>query len=73
MGEFFDPTPGPGHDCDLPEYAWHLGGWRCECGKAYVKVHYEARDTNPGERSWDWQRAPEHDRPERPKPTLERA
>jgi hypothetical protein len=61
MGEFFDPVEPVEHRCKPPTtFGSHLG-WRCECGKAYVKETLPARDVNPGELPYQWRRAPEHD------------
>ncbi len=61
MGEFFNPNPPAPHHCNFPRY--HLTqGWRCDCGKAYVVENF-GHDTNPGELSWGWKRAPQHDSP----------
>lgn len=57
---FFDPTPQVEHRCPLPTSAMQPG-WRCDCGKAYVRETLDARDVNPGETNWQWRRAPEHD------------
>lgn len=61
-GEFFDPTPPPEHTCVLPP-ARPSGGWRCDCGLAYVIEALGPHDTNPGELPYQWRRAPEHDDP----------
>lgn len=58
---FFDPNPPPEHRCVLPCTYAAKDGWRCECGKAYVRETLPARDVNPGESPWQWRRAPEHD------------
>jgi hypothetical protein len=60
---FFDPPPKqPEHRCKLPmPLMAHPNGWRCECGKAYVKELLPSRDINPGEFPHQWRRAPEHD------------
>ena len=58
-GEFFDPHP-PTHRCQPPGYRTK-DGWRCDCGKAFVFETLPERDVNPGELSWQWRRAPEHD------------
>lgn len=64
MGEFFDPTPKTVHRCDLPPASgFARGGWRCECGKAFLLEALPDRDVNPGESPYQWRRASEHDEP----------
>lgn len=58
---FFNPFQQPEHRCQLPTSAAQEG-WRCSCGKAYVRFWLPERDVLPGETAWQWHRAPEHDR-----------
>lgn len=64
MGRYFDPNPEPPHQCALPMvFHREFDGWLCDCGKAYVIEMLPARDILPGESTWQWRRAPEHDEP----------
>ena len=56
---YFDPTPKPQHRCKCPDpnHYFHPPGWRCECGKAYVRY----QESQHGKSWWAWKRAPEHD------------
>lgn len=55
---FFDPRPGPPHECKLPDAEHSFAdGWRCPCGKAYVRRNLSQH----GESWWQWGRAPEFD------------
>lgn len=60
-GEFFDPVQPEEHRCEIPTGTFQKRGWRCGCGKAYVREELPARDVNPGEDPYQWRRAPEHD------------
>lgn len=73
-GEFFDPRPPKPHECKPPP-PWSAlnSGWRCECGKAYVREALSARDINEGEDPYQWRRAPEFDKVHRPNPTMTRS
>lgn len=62
-GEYFDPVvPKPKHRCDLPLFQGS-GGFRCECGKAYVVENLGEHDrgVDPNEPMRQWRRAPEYD------------
>ena len=59
-GHYFDPTPKPKHRCVLPPVGFGRG-WRCDCGKAYVRETLPDRDVNPGEDPYQWRRSTEHD------------
>lgn len=59
---FFDPTSEmPAHRCRLPEPSpLQKQGWRCGCGKAWVK----ASVSQHGESWVEWRRSPSNDAPE---------
>lgn len=59
-GEFFDPTVPREHQCGVPP-PQPSGGWRCDCGKAYIVENLGPRDINPGELPYQWRRAPAFD------------
>jgi hypothetical protein len=64
VGEFFDPSEPKEHHCPLPnpDHIFVQDGWRCDCGKAYVRRMLPERDVNPGESPWQWERSPQHDK-----------
>lgn len=58
MTFFNPPKKHAPHVCRPPEpTALQPQGWRCECGKAYVK----RSQSQHGETWTDWQRSPEND------------
>jgi hypothetical protein len=61
MTYFDPPKPKPKHECKLPnpDTFGTPDGWRCECGKAYVKESWWQH----GESGHNWRRSPENDQP----------
>lgn len=62
MSGYFDTRGPEAHRCTLPGTFGPYDGWRCDCGKAYVREMLPARDTNPGESPYQWRREARHDK-----------
>jgi hypothetical protein len=55
---YFDPPEQERHACQPPSPNWAgKEGWRCECGKAYVREQVSQH----GETWWQWRRHPDLD------------
>lgn len=56
---YFDPVTPKTHTCPLPDAERFpmQSGWRCDCGKAYVREMVSQH----GETWWQWKRALDFD------------
>lgn len=62
MGEYFNPHEKREHRCVLPGTIGPNDGWRCLCGRAYVREALPTRDGLPGVSPYQWRRSPKYDR-----------